>query len=416
MNQPTVAPDTLWTLKYPELGTAPIPVEPCISTDYFDLERERIFKRVWLNVGRVEEVPAPGDYRVQDIPACDASVLWVRQKDGAIRAFHNVCSHRMNRVATAAHGNARAFACGFHGWVYGLDGRLIEVPDEDRFFGLDKSTCGLTPLPCEVWNGFVFVNLTDPAPESLESFLGTFLHRFDGYPFADLTACYAYDTVIRANWKVAIDAFIEGYHVGFVHRRSVGGVSLDASHPVLHAEHVYLDARHQMLSNYASPDFRPSPTQGICFGLQAGLTQGRADPASLPPGVNPGRSPNWLFDVNRIFPNFFVDVSVGWYLTYNFWPVSVDETRYHVRMYYAPPRTAGQRFAQEYFRCELRDTLYEDLSIIERIQANLRAGVKREMHLQDEEIMVRHSYKVVEDYVGHYPPERSPFPQRRSYP
>ena len=85
-----------WTTQYPELGTDPVPIEPCISPEYFERERESIFRRVWLNIGREEEIPYIGDYFVKELQVCQSSILVVRGKDGVIRAFHNMCSHRGN--------------------------------------------------------------------------------------------------------------------------------------------------------------------------------------------------------------------------------------------------------------------------------------------------------------------------------
>ncbi len=96
-----------WAQTYPELGTGPVLIEPCISPEYHALERERIFKQVWLNVGRVEEIPKAGDYLVKNIAAGEASVLVVRGKDGTIRAFHNMCSHRGNKVVWDGDGTCR---------------------------------------------------------------------------------------------------------------------------------------------------------------------------------------------------------------------------------------------------------------------------------------------------------------------
>src|SRR5690348_5260708 len=133
----TTIPETTWTAQYPELGTGPVPVEPCISPDYFELERERVFRRAWLNVCREEEIPNPGDFLVKDIAVVNASILLVRGKDGLIRAFHNVCRHRGNKLAWAGDrqgSSCKAFQCRFHGWTYQLDGRLASVPDENKFF------------------------------------------------------------------------------------------------------------------------------------------------------------------------------------------------------------------------------------------------------------------------------------------
>ena len=89
-----------WTLDYPELGTAPLPVTPYLSPEYFTQEREKIFNRTWLCTGkRVEEISQAGDYLVQNVEVAKTSVLLVRGKDGMVRGFHNVCKHRGNRLA-----------------------------------------------------------------------------------------------------------------------------------------------------------------------------------------------------------------------------------------------------------------------------------------------------------------------------
>ena len=121
-----------------ELGTHPVPIEPCVSSAYFEQEREQLFRRVWLNVGRVEDLPKAGDYFVKDLAVCHTSILVVRGKDDQIRAFHNMCSHRGNKLAWATQGACQLLTCKFHGWSYGLDGQLKFVPDEERFFDLDR--------------------------------------------------------------------------------------------------------------------------------------------------------------------------------------------------------------------------------------------------------------------------------------
>ena len=160
-----------WHAQDPELGTGPVPIGPYISPAYFALERERIFRRMWLNVGREEEVPNPGDYLVKDLPVCQTSITVVRGKDGRVRAFHNVCFHRGNKLAWDQGGSCQMFACKFHGWTYNLEGQLTFVPDEESFFDLKRETLGLTPVAADTWEGFIFIHL-DPRPEeSLQEFL-----------------------------------------------------------------------------------------------------------------------------------------------------------------------------------------------------------------------------------------------------
>jgi phenylpropionate dioxygenase-like ring-hydroxylating dioxygenase large terminal subunit len=193
-----------WSLDYPELGTEPVPTEPCLSSEYFELERERVFRKVWLYVGRQEELPHPGDYLVRDLPACNTSIIFVRGKDGKIRGFHNICSHRGNKLAWDAGGSCQNFACKFHGWVYDTQGQLVGVPDEDMFYNLDKSENGLVPVATDVWEGFLYVNV-DPQPQqTLHEYLGELGTRLSGFPYAKLTARYAYQTELKCNWKIAL--------------------------------------------------------------------------------------------------------------------------------------------------------------------------------------------------------------------
>ena len=90
-----------WHEKY-NFDTGPIPIEPYISEDYFKLEQERVFRKVWLNVGRIEQIPNPGDYFVKDLPMCRTSLIVTRDKKGQVRAFHNMCAHRGNKVCGTA--------------------------------------------------------------------------------------------------------------------------------------------------------------------------------------------------------------------------------------------------------------------------------------------------------------------------
>src|SRR5690349_6713293 len=91
-------PEGSWTGRYPELGTGPVSYEDSISPAFFEAEREAIFKRAWLNVGRVEQLPRNGSYFSKEIQIAQASVIVVRDKQGAVRAFHNICRHRGNKL------------------------------------------------------------------------------------------------------------------------------------------------------------------------------------------------------------------------------------------------------------------------------------------------------------------------------
>lgn len=144
--------DKQWSRKYPDIGTGPVSTEPCISPRYFELERDRIFRRHWLNVGRVDDIPGNGDYFVRELDICKVSLLVVRGNDGKVRAFHNVCPHRGNTLVLNDAGKCPGrFGCGFHSWAFTPEGELAHVPDEDNFFDFDKKNHGLSAVHCDVW-------------------------------------------------------------------------------------------------------------------------------------------------------------------------------------------------------------------------------------------------------------------------
>ena len=213
----------LWSEKYPDLGTSPLPTEPYISEEHFALERERVFRRSWLQVGRVEEIPRAGAYFVRDIDICNASVLVLRGSDGVVRGFHNVCSHRSNRLVADERGSCGgALFCRFHNWAYSDRGELVGVPDEENFFGLDKREHGLTPVDTDVWEGFVFVHLAPDPAETLREYLGGVADRLDGCRFHEMELSQVYRVEERANWKVVLDAQNEVYHLPYQHRWTLG--------------------------------------------------------------------------------------------------------------------------------------------------------------------------------------------------
>ena len=182
-----------WAEKCHELGTEPLPTEPYVSEDHFERERNLIFRRSWINVGRIDEAPNAGDYFVRDIAMCKAWVLVIRGSDGIVRGFHNVCSHRGNTLARDERGSCPGSVyCHFHNWVYSDTDALIRVPDEENFFDLDKREHGLRPVNADVWEGFVFVHL-DPEPaETLREYLGGMADQLDGCRFHEMPLTQTY--------------------------------------------------------------------------------------------------------------------------------------------------------------------------------------------------------------------------------
>jgi glycine betaine catabolism A len=123
--------DRGWSKKYPELGTGPVSsAASSVLAEFFELERDRIFRRSWLNIGTIWEIPEPGDYFVCELAICNASIFVMRGRDRKVRGFYNVCSHRGNKLVADVRGTCRGLlTCNFRSWAYDSTGQLKWVPD-----------------------------------------------------------------------------------------------------------------------------------------------------------------------------------------------------------------------------------------------------------------------------------------------
>jgi choline monooxygenase len=184
-------------------------------TDPSILEQEKvkIFSRTWQLVGRVEQVAEPGQYFTTTI--ADEPILVVRGADEKLRAFTNVCRHRAGPVAAGA-GQCNVFRCGYHGWTYALDGRLLGTPEFDGVECFSKEAHGLPEFAVETWLGLVFVNL-DPTGSPLSHTLEDLPTRLGSRDLASLRLAARKDWYVDCNWKVYVDNYLEGYHIPIVH-------------------------------------------------------------------------------------------------------------------------------------------------------------------------------------------------------
>jgi len=199
----------------PDLGHGPIPKERYTSADFARREWEGMWTRVWLMAGRESDVPSPGDYFSFEIGP--ESLLVIRQHDGSLRARHNVCMHRGNRLREPGRGHASRFSCLFHGWEYDIDGTLVRALDPECFAqGLPHEQLDLRPVRCETWAGFVFVTL-DADAEPLSEYLGVIPEHLDPYHLEDWHVDFDCTIEIDCNWKTSVDAFNEAYHIAATH-------------------------------------------------------------------------------------------------------------------------------------------------------------------------------------------------------
>ncbi len=393
------------TAQYPELGTGPVPTDSYWRDAFYEKEKEAIFRRCWLWAGRVEQIPEPGDFFVKEVPTFEAKVLVVRGKDGAIRAFQNVCQHRGNHLELREAGRCRVFTCPFHGWSYNLEGELAGVPDADAFYDLDRAALALPKLAVDVWEGFLFVHFDPAPPETLAQFLGEQGESLAGYPYDAGEAVFAYRGTIGTNWKCMVDSFTEAYHVPVLHKRSVRDSICGPHNPYGRLLDIRLSGHHRKVSVSGNPGYQPRPVQGLAYRHAPGAAVTSGDGSGLrelPKGLNPTRDPTWAFDVAVFFPNLLLLVGGGMHFLHQIWPLSPHQVSWEMRGFLRGADNAAERFGQENSIVELRDAVLEDTNTLERIQASMRQGAIRHFVFHDHELALRYHHHTVMGWVDAY--------------
>jgi choline monooxygenase len=191
-----------------------IPTSRYTSPQLLADELRAVWARTWQMACRSEDVPAAGDYVSYRIG--DQEWLIVRQTDGSVKALSNACRHRGNMIKTGC-GSAGELRCQYHHWCWRLDGTLKEIPDRHLFAGIVDDDYALDEAACDEWGGFVFMNPAGAAAEPLRDYLGDVADQLDPYHLDRMRATLNLSTELACNWKVAVEAFLEVYHVQGIH-------------------------------------------------------------------------------------------------------------------------------------------------------------------------------------------------------
>jgi nitrite reductase/ring-hydroxylating ferredoxin subunit len=219
-SRPENVPVTFRWQRNEHLGSTDIPRRRYVDRAYHELEKERLWQKVWQMACREDDIPDVGDTLVYDI--CDVSILVVRSAPEEIRAFFNACLHR-GRQLKEGDGNNAELRCAFHGYCWNLDGSLKQIPCEWDFPHVDPAEWNLPPVQVGTWQGFVFVN-PDPDAEPLESFVGDLGDHFEKWPLDQRYKSVHVAKVFPANWKVVQEAFMEAFHVVATHPQLLAGI------------------------------------------------------------------------------------------------------------------------------------------------------------------------------------------------
>ncbi len=197
-------------------------IEPTLEGAYYcdpvilGREWERVFGRSWLCAGREERLKSPGDYFT--LPVGRESVIVLRDRDGRLHAFYNVCRHRGARLCSADEGHFKGFVtCPYHAWTYGLDGRLVGIPHLWEGEGFRKEDFPLHPVAVDTWGGFLFIHLEGEGATPLSEQLGPIPERLRRYPLADLRVGARASHEVDCNWKILVENYQECYHCPGVH-------------------------------------------------------------------------------------------------------------------------------------------------------------------------------------------------------
>lgn len=378
------------------LGTEPIPADRYYRDDYFELEREAIFRRSWLNIGHICELPSAGSFIVRQLDFADASILITRGKDDAIRAFHNVCTHRGTQLVSESSGVKSSFTCPYHAWTFGNNGELRSAPDFDRFY-VEKKDCALPKVSVELCAGLIFVNL-DPSPkQNLREYLGPLAEQLESQPIASATTFSEYIYDIDANWKLTYDNFQENYHLRFIHPRSGGGGAVGPENPFGYPEQYAFFAEHRTQKIWTNPAPQLSATQKLAFG--------KLIPALMQRGM---MNAEHARDYYALFPNFFLIGTPTQHFTHYVMPINARKSRGVIRLYWVgDDMSASERFGREFSMAMARDVHCEDRAVIESGQRGLNSGALKTIHFQNQEVLLRHFVHNVDAKIQAYKAEKS---------
>lgn len=387
------------------IGSATVDAACYSSAEVYADEREKIFRRAWLMIGRESEVPNPGDFVRRSIYPLDADALIVRGRDGAIRAFHNACPHRGAELVREDHGHASLFTCPYHAWSFGTDGVCKAINGAQYFSHVDRTQTGLSPIHCATWNGFIFLNFDETPRQTLKEYLGGLGDWLGQLPVEGFELCVEIAMEADANWKLFFETTVESYHVPALHRKTLPAFSR-GDNPF----GLYFDAHfwppHSAHLIQGNPAWVPQSDVLKFVAAETGASQlritdvpkGQDAPARLSEsaGINMLGIPDFFVRTFFFFPCTQLLVLDHGFVITHVWPLGPDKTRFvHRSWFRKAPASYLEEFGQAHMAASNRDLFTEDALVAERQHRALKCGALKQVHLGENELLLRHLHDMV---------------------
>ena len=341
--------EALAAVQRPTAQARGLPNAAYTSEAAFRLERERIFTRTWSCIGVASDVREPGD--VKPVELLGLPLLMVRGRDGALRVFHNVCSHRGLKLCDGAGRVGNVIRCPYHSWAYDLDGRLratpqVGGPGRHHADGIDRRTLGLKPVRTAVWFDLVFVDVSGAAP-AFGDHVAPLVERWAAYDPARLVRGEpgSLTLEVACNWKLAVENYCESYHLPWVHP------GLNSYSRLQDHYHIFGDGR---FAGQGTTTYAP-----------------QQDGPPLPTFPHLPESAEKAGEYVALFPNALLGIQADHFFAVWLEPVGSDRTREHLEIYYVgeAARDAEHREVRERTLERWTEVFVEDVAMVERLQA-----------------------------------------------
>jgi phenylpropionate dioxygenase-like ring-hydroxylating dioxygenase large terminal subunit len=327
-----------------------VPAEEYRDPARFERELDVVYRRSPMLVALSCDLPEPGDFTTHEI--ADRPIVVVRGDDGVARTFLNACRHRGRSVAEGCFGHGRRITCPYHFWVYDTDGKLVGIPGKEGFADLDVD--GLIEYPTAERAGAVFAVLTVGATFDVDEWLGDMGSALE---MLNLTKLYRHDVETKlpsGNWKATADGYLDGYHLGYLHRNTIGAKSITNRNTFdLYGPHVRIGFANKPILDHRDIPVAEWPDPYDCFSLVHFLF----------PNISISGHPHRSLMVSRIYPG----------------PTVRESTVIQYQYFRDPLDTDDKLAAAEAKRQQYRDVTYEEdfvtvMDITRRVDVLADAG------------------------------------------